>query len=155
MKHLRGFLFTCLVILSTRSYSQINSFKMMYWSTENEIKQSVSGYVSLKEAYSEGGKTLYYEFADFDVMYGVNANRKCNKIWTIFKTSTKAMQMNQWFYENNFSARLSTQTGEYEWSKTLKVRGEDNKLQETIVNCVKIDDNTYYFANKVAALLGF
>jgi hypothetical protein len=155
MKQLRIFFFICLVILSTRSHSQINSFKMMYWSTENEIKQSVSEYISIKETYSEGGKTLLYEFADFDVIYGIKANRKVNKIWISFKSSSKALQMNQWFYDNNFSARMSPQTGEYEWKKTLKVRGADNKLEETVVTCIRLDDNTYFFTNKVNALLGF
>ncbi len=155
MSPLKTIFFIYLVILSTSSFSQINRFKMMYWSTENEIKQSVSGYISLKEMYSEGGKNLFYEFPDFEVMYGIKANKKCNKIFVTFKSSSKATQMNQWFYDNNFSARMSPETGEYEWKKTVMVRGVDNKPEETVVTCIKLDDNTYYITYKVAALLGF
>jgi len=151
------FLMAFILFISTSAFSQISNFKMMVGSSEFQIKKDISGFNSTKELYSEGGKTIIYSFRDFDVMYAIKANKVCSKVWIIFHSSTYSSQMDKWFYDNEYNAKKNVNSGEYEWSKTIITKSKKTGKQnnEILVTALKLDETTYFFADKLATLLGY
>lgn len=148
--------FIILLLFTSKLFAQISNFKALVGYSESRIKQSVTGYNSVKEIYAESGKSIYYSFRDFTAIYQLKGNGKCSKAYIVLGSESGTSQMNQWFYENGYTSRQSVQTGEYEWSKTIKIKSEKgNVIDEFVLTAIKVNAKTYFFADKLATLLGY
>lgn len=154
---MKPFLVAVLLLFAAHSFAQLSSFKPLVGYDEAHIKQTVTGYDSFKEAYSASGKTLYYTFTDFAVMYGLKGNGKCAKAWIMFNSSSQTSSMNQWYYDNGYNSKMNTTTGDYEWTKNISIRSNNQGVSdnEFILTSIKLDETSFFFANKVATLLGY
>ena len=154
---MKRFLVLILLLIGGHSFAQLSNFKSLVGYEETQIKQALNGYNSFKEAYTQSGKTLYYTFTDFSVMYAIKANKKCSKAWIMFNSASQVSLMNKWFYDNGYTSKMDTRTGEYEWTKSISIpsnkQGESD--DEFILTSIKIDETTFFFADKVATLLGY
>jgi hypothetical protein len=91
------------------------------------------------------------------IIYAIKANKKCSKVWIMLKSPSSTSLLNQWFYENSYNSKRNSQSGEYEWTKSVSIKYDkkDNSNTEYNVTAIKLDETTYFFADKLATLLGY
>ena len=90
-------------------------------------------------------------------MYSLKADKKCAKAYIIFNSTSQVSSMNQWFYDNGYNSKMDPRTGSYEWTKTISIKSnkQDVPDDEFVLTAIKLDETTFFFADKVATLLGY
>ena len=65
--------------------------------------------------------------------------------------------MNQWFYDNGYNSKMDPKTGDYEWTKSISIKPNTQGVSddEFVLTSIKLDETTFFFADKVATLLGY
>lgn len=146
-----------LTFLSLNVFSQSLNLKILIGSSESDVKQSISGYANIKEDYTENGKSIAYYFTDYVIIYDFKADKICKKVFVIFKTNEAASKINQWFYENGYTAKTDVRSGQTDqWEKTIIIKSTQKGIpdNEIPVRALKVDDKSYFFADFVSTLLG-
>jgi hypothetical protein len=152
-------MFRIILLLLTFSFNSVfcqtlNIFPLI-GTHESVIRQKVKVFSKVRDEYTESGKSLVYYYPTYMVTYGLKSGGICNRIFVYFKYPKDSELMNQWFYENGFISKLVAQSGDYEWTKNVKIlSGKKRNEDEVLVTAVRLDDQNFYFANKLAVLLG-